>query len=316
MKPRLKPDEVEEYVGNSATLAALLEVSAYPKPGNVHRLRDFHDTTYEHFLAGATALGRVMGQVARRAAEIGEPGKAEMGRGVLKAVKAVNRWHRGGNTHLGVALLFTPLSTAAGLTLINRAPTAETLREELVEAIRKAGVEDTLKLVEAVALAAPPHVLRGADKLDVTNTETRIQVVKDRVTPIELFRLCQKRDIICREWVTGFKVVFQEGYPTLLQGLEKGLSINKATVQTFLTILANHLDSLIQRKAGKAEAKRVSEKAAEILASGGVSTPRGTNLIDQLDQELSKSQGLLNPGTTADLTAASLFVLLLEGWRP
>jgi len=206
MKPRLKPEEVEEYVGNSATLAALLEVSAYPKPGNVHRLRDFHDTTYEHFLAGATALGRVMGQVARRASEIGDPGKAGMGRGVLEAVEAVNRWHRGGNTHLGVALLFTPLSTAASLTLVNRAPTAETLREKLVEAIRKAGVDDTLKLVEAVALAAPPHVLRGTDKLDVTNTETRIQVVQDRATPIELFRLCQKRDAICREWLTYFVV--------------------------------------------------------------------------------------------------------------
>jgi triphosphoribosyl-dephospho-CoA synthetase len=35
-----------------------------------------------------------------------------------------------------------------------------------------------------------------------------------------------------------------------------------------------------------------------------------------LDSELQRAGGGLNPGTTADLTASSIFVLLLEGWRP
>ncbi len=35
-----------EYIRRCATLAALLEVSASPKPGNVHRTRDHSDTRY------------------------------------------------------------------------------------------------------------------------------------------------------------------------------------------------------------------------------------------------------------------------------
>jgi len=39
-------------------------------------------------------------------------------------------------------------------------------------------------------------------------------------------------------------------------------------------------------------------------------------LVRSLDEELHTAGGLLNPGTTADLTAASIFVSLLAGWRP
>jgi triphosphoribosyl-dephospho-CoA synthetase len=46
-----------EYIRRSAELAALLEVSGWPKPGNVHRTRDHGDSRFEHFLAGSIALG-------------------------------------------------------------------------------------------------------------------------------------------------------------------------------------------------------------------------------------------------------------------
>ncbi len=58
-----------EYVRRCATLAALLEVSASPKPGNVHRMRDRPDTRYEHFLAGSVALGGAMWRMAVRGYE-------------------------------------------------------------------------------------------------------------------------------------------------------------------------------------------------------------------------------------------------------
>ncbi|MBE0634226.1 triphosphoribosyl-dephospho-CoA synthase, partial [Candidatus Bathyarchaeota archaeon] len=45
-------------------------------------------------------------------------------------------------------------------------------------------------------------------------------------------------------------------------------------------------------------------------------TEEGNKMLWSLDAELKKENGLLNPGTSADLTAASLFVLLLDGWRP
>jgi len=60
----LRRDEVGDLVARCAMLAALLEVSAYPKPGNVHRLRDVPGTRYEHFLAGSVAMGPAMRKLA------------------------------------------------------------------------------------------------------------------------------------------------------------------------------------------------------------------------------------------------------------
>src|SRR3990170_2178289 len=48
--------DVLDHVSKCLQLAILLEVSAYPKPGNVHRTFDFQETGYEHFLASTVAL--------------------------------------------------------------------------------------------------------------------------------------------------------------------------------------------------------------------------------------------------------------------
>ena len=92
--------------------------------------------------------------------------------------------------------------------------------------------------------------------------------------------------------------------------------INEATLNTFLKILKEHPDSLIQRKEGLKAAECVSKQAKMINDKGGASTEDGKNVLWALDHELKKRDGQLNPGTTADLTAASLFVLLLTGWIP
>jgi triphosphoribosyl-dephospho-CoA synthase len=53
-------------VMEAAQLAAILEVSATPKPGNVHRGADHLPTRFEHFLAGSVAIGTSMREAARR----------------------------------------------------------------------------------------------------------------------------------------------------------------------------------------------------------------------------------------------------------
>lgn len=52
--PRSASDRASKISG-SLELATLLEVTAYPKPGNVHRTRDYSETRFEHFLASAVA---------------------------------------------------------------------------------------------------------------------------------------------------------------------------------------------------------------------------------------------------------------------
>ncbi|MHA1288699.1 MAG: triphosphoribosyl-dephospho-CoA synthase, partial [Candidatus Thorarchaeota archaeon] len=67
---------------------------------------------------------------------------------------------------------------------------------------------------------------------------------------------------------------------------------------------------------GVAEAEKISRKAKWILELGGIDSEEGNKQLWILDENLKKEDGRLNPGTTADLTAGSIFVLLLSGWRP
>ena len=69
-------------------------------------------------------------------------------------------------------------------------------------------------------------------------------------------------------------------------------------------------------RGGEEAARAVSEKAQRVLDSGGASSDEGRRLLLELDDELQAGGGELNPGTSADLTASSLFVNLLGGWRP
>ncbi|MCK5670528.1 triphosphoribosyl-dephospho-CoA synthase, partial [Candidatus Bathyarchaeota archaeon] len=168
----------------------------------------------------------------------------------------------------------------------------------------------------AIGEAMSTENLGTVEQLDVKDTSSLDRIRDEGLTPLDIFKECQARDAICNEWVTGFSVTFTEGYPFLRRRLDEGASINEATVDTFLKILSEHPDSLIQRKSGTKAAISVSEKAKEIIQAGGAATDAGMKMLWSLDDELSSENGSLNPGTTADLTAASLFLSLLTGWRP
>lgn len=312
--------KIGEIVGRCTSLAALLEVSAYPKPGNVHRLRDFPDTKYEHFLAGSISLGPRMRKLAEKGQRIGngdrEWAMLGMGENILASVKDMMDWQSGGNVHLGILLLFTPLAAAAGSVLNKGVVDLEELRNALDEIISGATPLDSVNIYKAIDEAMSVENLGSVDNLDVKDTSSLDRILDEGLTPRDIFRECQTRDAICNEWVTGFNVTFTEGYSFLRKRLDEGASINEATVDTFLQILSEHPDSLIQRKSGAKAAISVSEKAKEIVQAGGTSTEVGMKMIWELDDELREENGSLNPGTTADLTAASLFLLLLTGWRP
>ena len=57
-------------------------------------------------------------------------------------------------------------------------------------------------------------------------------------------------------------------------------------------------------------AQKVSDDARLIIAEGGILTDKGTDMINEFDKDLVKKN--LNPGTTADLTASSVMVALLD----
>lgn len=310
-------------IATSAQLACLLEVAATPKPGNVHRLADFKDTRFEHFLASASAIHPQARGAAARGYRAGLGrlpfGEIRVGGYILDAVEATRRWQRGGNTNLGALSLIIPLSAGAGLALSTQKRAAPpTLRRNVWRVMEATTARDAVAFYQAVQRSGAGGLEggEGLGDLDVTKPSSPSAVRRRGMSLSEVMRLCSKRDRVCGEWVTGMAVTFEVGYPTLKAAISGIGDINSAIIQTYLTILAQFPDSLITRRMGEETAKAVSTRAKNILEAGGMMEEGGRRKIIKMDKELRAQGNALNPGTTADLTASSIMVALLEGYRP
>ena len=330
--------DVAEYAMFSAQLAALLEVSGFPKPGNVHRTRDFPDTRYEHFLAGAVALGSAVEKAALQGVKAGK-GEIEasglgLGRWVKKAVSDVRMWHKGGNTHLGTCLLFIPLAAAYGKTRVEDGEVNLLRLMGNVDLVTRVTTpEDAVDVYDAVLMLNPAGKLgrvKGAGRApDLYSPDAMEKLLGDRVSLFEVMEAASSWDSIAEEWVTGMNVSFTVGYPTFTGILQRTGDVNVATVHTFLTILAKVPDTFTARKTGLMETpdvrravevgrekiRWVSETASYILEMGGLTTEDGRKALNAFDERLHEARGKLSPGTTADLTASSIMVALLRGLR-
>ncbi len=128
--------------------------------------------------------------------------------------------------------------------------------------------------------------------------------------------LARDRDAIAREYATDFETTFETGAPGLRRALSDGLAWREAVVEVYLTLLAASPDTHIVRKLGTDAGVTVQRRARAVLDAGGVRTRAGRDATAALDRELRDEANTLNPGTTADLTGASIYVVLLEGgWR-
>jgi len=301
-------------------LALLLEVSAYPKPGNVHRTVDFEKTRYEHFMASAVAVVPHLKHATEQGIMIYSgkisPKKARIGRIIKNAATSVSMWQSGGNTLLGSMILLSPIAVAAGMTLASGgAFSLIKLRENVNVVVETSTPVDAVDVYDAI-LTAKPGGLGKAPKLDVTDPASRQRILDDNVTLLDVFKIASVYDSVASEWVNNYPITFDLGYPYFTQQLEKTRDINTATVHTFLKILSEVPDTLIARKAGLSRARVVSAEAMRVLEMGGLTTSSGRTLLWSFDKKLRDPKHELNPGTTADITAAVIAIGILGGYRP
>ena len=73
---------------------------------------------------------------------------------------------------------------------------------------------------------------------------------------------------------------------------------------------------LVRLADGVSQRSVASDRAAEVLRLGSPVDDAYLKALADFDLWLRADSNRCNPGTTADLTASSLFVALLEGWRP
>jgi len=309
----------QDEIAVALQLALLLEASAHPKPGNVHRTRDFEYTTFEHFLASAAALGphfRLAALRGRRVRDGSTHGPAlAIGERMMRAVETCSMWQHGGNTSLGTILLLTPMAYAAGMVARRSALKAEEIRRNLREVVKRTTSADAVNTYRAISFASPGGIGRVRE-LDVNDEKSIMEIRKRDISLFQIFRISSAYDAVSREWVTGFHVTFDIGLPSLTKEIRATGDINAAIVDTYLEILSRIPDTLVARKQGMNTAKEISHKAKRVLEAGAMKTARGRRAVKQMDKALQRPGHLLNPGTTADLTASALSVLLLEGYRP
>jgi triphosphoribosyl-dephospho-CoA synthase len=270
-------DELQRQV----LVACLLEVSA-DKPGNVTPRHDFPDMTFVDMVRSALALAPVFTAERVRAASVGEL----IADGV-RATGAVTE----SNTNLGIVLLFAPLARAA----VTRAG-AESLRGALERVLAALDVADATAAFQAI-VSAQPGGLGDAVEHDVREPA--------RITLREAMAAAADRDSIASEYASGYSIVFESGLPLLIDALGDGASTLDAVVKLHVGLLATQPDTLIARKAGADAARAVSQAARAVRD--------GSRTVEQLDAELRRDGRRLNPGTTADLVAATLLAAQLTG---
>jgi len=311
--------EKAKHISNCLELAMLLEVSA-SKPGNVTPTASFEGTRIEHFLASAVAAESSFEEAARRGTAVSENNlsisKVGIG-GIIKECAAdINAWQKGGNTLLGTVMLFVPIAVAAGMTQTgeNFFFDFSRLRKNLRLAVESTTAEDAVHLYEAIDVAKPSG-LGDAPDLDVTEPASKARLLEDDVSLYDVFKIAAGYDDICSEWVRNYPITFDLAYPYLTAQLKRG-NLNTAVVHTFLKILSEHPDTFIARKVGVEKAREVSIDAKKVLELDGLETVEGRENIRELDRLLRESGNMLNPGTTADLTATALALCTLSGYRP
>ncbi len=282
------------HIARCAQLAMLLEVSATPKPGNIDRDHNYEDTRFEHFLASAVGVYPVLEKAARS--------KSGAGALIHEAVVESSRWQNGGNTHFGAFLLLIPLVMAGG-----RCENTRCLKAQVQKVVRETTVEDAIELYRAFS-EAKVKVKPVAD-LDLGDASS-IDTIEERgLTLFNLMEISNSYDMIAEEWVNGFIKTFQ--CATSIRDKIRKHGINDVVVLTFMEILSRNKDTFIQTKFDHKKAEEVSLRAKEILQKGDIDRIRDT--ICTFDEEL-LSEGI-NPGSTADIIIAGLFVSLFEGMR-
>jgi len=314
---------IADEASRAAQLAVMLEVSAYPKPGNVTRFYDFRDTRFEHFIASGVAIGPVIREAAVSGAMAGlqkvHVDELAVGRYIKDCVYETVKWHRGGNTNLGTVTLLVPLAVGYAMSRVKRnRVSADLLRQAVRKVTRSTGVEDAVNFYRAVRRAGSTSLKKIPCKTapDVNSTTAIKEVLRRRITLYGVMKACSPWDSICREWVNGMHVTFRAGYPTMMRVYKQTGDVNVAVAHTFLTILASNPDTLVARRHGLETAKMVSKKAGNALLRGGLLSDAGREAAVKLDSELRTPDNSFNPGTTADLTASSTMVSILCGLRP
>ena len=285
------PEARSEYEAPNPVAAAVwracIEELEAPKPGNVSFASAGHGMTADDFVVSARCTADVLGTP-----------NISLGERVLGAVEAT-RAAAGCNTNLGIVLLCAPLAQAAF-----GADRHRPLRASLARVLEDATVEDTERVFAAIRLAVPAG-LGESGRHDVRGLAA--------APLLAVMREAEQRDRVARQYTRCFEDVFDIGLAVLARSRARWPG-PQAVVALYLTFLARFKDSHIQRKLGSVAAQRVRLEAQRLVErlETSESSEMDAEGLTRFDRSLKSRR--INPGTSADLTVATLLAgNLLQG---
>jgi len=258
---------------------ACIEELDAPKPGNVSFASAGHGMTAADFVASARCT----------ADALGTPGLS-LGERVLGGVQAT-RAATGLNTNLGIVLLCAPLAQAA----LDGRPDRP-LRAGLVQVLEDATIEDAERVFAAIRLAEPAG-LGESERHDVRDPAA--------APLLAVMREAERRDRVARQYARRFEDVFDLGLAALARSRMRWPG-PQAVVALHLTFLARFKDSHIERKLGTLISQRVRLEALRLIERLEASESPEMNVGELTRFDRSLKSRRINPGTSADLTVATL----------
>lgn len=279
---------ISQRIVADAFIAACRDELEAPKPGNVHVYAGGHGMTTGQFIASAAAA----------ADPLCVPG-ARVGARIRGAVEATDK-AIGVNTNLGIVLLCAPLAAAAELEHIE-------LHAALVRVLDGLDIRDADDAFAAIRRVSPAGLGR-AERHDV--------FAPAQVTLKQAMSEAADRDRVARQYAAAFADVFDLGMIRHAAAATRWSDPRWATLAVYLGFLSKFPDSHIVRKQGAEAAAEVCQTAMKFDALLW-SAKEPADLLDELltwDAAL-KARGI-NPGTSADLTVATLFGRCLQSALP
>jgi triphosphoribosyl-dephospho-CoA synthase len=267
--------------------ACLTELDA-PKPGNVHAFADGHGMRVDEFVRSANAAAAPL---SAQGARVG----LRIHRAVIATFAAV-----GTNTNLGIILLCAPLAAAAERDVAN-------LRGALHGVLQELDVDDADLTFRSIVRAAPAG-LGHSTRHDVFNPAT--------VNLLQAMSEAANRDMVARQYTTDFADIFDHGLPLFESVSHRKGNAKWATLATFLGFLSAFPDSHIARKLGAETANCVQRAALNFAAMLQAAEQPDQVLPALLTWDAALKAKAINPGTTADLTVATLFAHRLRTILP
>ena len=283
-------------------ICCLMEATAR-KPGNVHPAAKFVDLDYDDFVAAAQAIGGPLANAQRDG----------LGQSVFNAIQAT-RQNSGSNVNLGIALLIAPLASIAdGLSLI----------AGIGNVLAQTTIDDAEQVYAAIRLARPGGL-----------GNVKSQDVNDRpsITLRDAMSLAADRDRIAEQYASDFSFLLGHARHWLLDawqwchdlesvilqmgellGLPEIVPWEAAIIRFQLKLLADAPDSLVARKCGSAIATELQERANELHRTDWPGRMISWSALHRFDEWLRSDGHRRNPGTTADLIAATLFAAVRDG---